>query len=132
MKHKPRPVLALLVAVAALATAATAAAPASAASDPVIKDCVAHGALTKPYSIRQLNQALGALSPSTREYTNCQDVINRALASGVSGKGGGGTGSGGSGSFLPTPVIIVLVVLALAAVTFAAVAIRRRGQNTAG
>jgi hypothetical protein len=29
-------------------------------------------------------------------------------------------------------VIIVLVVLALAAVTFAAVAIRRRGQNTAG
>jgi hypothetical protein len=100
--------------------------PASAATNPVITDCVAHGALTKTYTIQQLHQALGGLSAETREYTNCQDVINRAIAAAVGKGSGGGTGGSGSGSFLPTPVIIILVVLILAAVTFGALAIRRR------
>jgi hypothetical protein len=83
--------------------------------------------LTRSYTITQLHQGLGALTAETREYTNCQDVINRAIAAAVSGKSTpGGTGGGGSGSFLPTPVIVILVILILAAVTFGALAIRRR------
>lgn len=99
------------------------------ASNPVITDCVAHGALTRTYTIGELHTALGSLSAETREYTNCQDVINRAIAAAVSGKSTGGTGSSGSSSFLPTPVIVILVVLILAAVTFGALAIRRRRSD---
>ena len=121
--------LAVLAAVAALA--AVMSAPASGATNPVITDCVAHGQLTTTYTIGQLHQALGALSAETREYTNCQDVINRAIAAAVGGKDTGGTGGSGSGSFLPTPVIVILVVLILAAVTFGALAIRRRRDSDA-
>ena len=124
-------------AVAALAVtallAAVITAPATAANNPIITDCVAHGQLTTTYTIGQLHQALGSLSAETREYTNCQDVINRAIAAAVSGKNSGGTGGGGSGSFLPTPVIVILVLLILAAVTFGALAIRRRrGSDPVG
>jgi hypothetical protein len=120
-------VLASTVAVCAFVPAT----PALGASNPVITDCVAHGALTSSYSIQQLHAALGSMTAETREYTNCQDVINRALAAAVSGKGSGGTGGGGSGSFLPTPVIVILVVLVLAAITFGALAIRRRRSSDA-
>jgi len=117
-----------LIAVVAL-FAGTMVGPASAATSPVITDCVAHAALTKGYSIAQLHHALATLSASTREYTDCADVINRALAAALSKPGtgpGAGTGAGGSGSFLPTPVLIILVLLMLVAVSFGAVAIRRR------
>ena len=123
MSAMKRALLGLGVA-AALAVAMSA--PAAGASNPVVTDCVAHGALTESYTIQQLHQALGSLSAETREYTNCQDVINRAIAAAVSGKNTGGTGGSGSGSFLPTPVIVILVLLVLAAITFGALAIRRR------
>jgi hypothetical protein len=127
-----KPLLALaVVASAAGLFAFVPAGPALGASNPVITDCVAHGALTQSYSIAQLHQAQTAMTAETREYTNCQDVINKAIAAAVGGKGSGGTGSGGSGSFLPTPVIIILVVLILAAVTFAALAVRRRRGDDA-
>lgn len=120
----------LALAVAAMLVVAVSA-PAAAASNPVITDCVAHGALTKTYTLPELHKALGSLSAETREYTNCQDVINRAIAAAVSGKSGSGTGGSGSGSFLPTPVIVILVILILAAVTFGALAIRRRRGSDA-
>jgi hypothetical protein len=120
-------VFAWLAVVASLA--AVSAGPASAVSNPVIADCVAHGALSRSYSIQQLHQALASLSATTKEYTNCQDVINRALSAAATTNNDGGTGGSGSSSFLPTPVIVVLVVLVLAAVTFGAVAIRRRQNN---
>jgi hypothetical protein len=112
---------------ATLAAGACEAVPALAATSPVITDCNAHGALTRSYSIAQLREALATMSASTKEYTNCPDVINRAIAAAVAGgKTHGGTGTSGSGSFLPTPVIVILVVLVLAGVTFGAVAVRRR------
>ncbi len=118
------------VALAALAVglclAGTPASPALGASNPVITDCVAHGQLNGSYSVQQLHHALEALSASTRQYTNCSDVISRALAAALHGKPGGGTGSAGSGSFLPTPVVVILVLLLLGAVTFGALAVRRR------
>jgi hypothetical protein len=108
-------------------TGLLAAAPALAAnsSDSVINDCLNHRAgLSGHYTVAQLNHALQVMTPETKEYTNCPDVINRALLAAVGkGKGGGG---GGSSSFLPTPVIVVLVVLVLAAVIFGAAAVRRR------
>src|SRR6059058_4995459 len=98
-----RPLLALAALLCAAALGAVVpTGSARAASNPVITDCVAHGALTRTYTISQLHQALGAMTAETREYTNCQDVINRALAGVVSGKGSGGTGGSGSSSFLPT------------------------------
>jgi len=104
---------------------------ASAASNPVIVDCRNHGMLTRSYSIGQLQHALSTMDAPTKEYTSCPDVINRALGQALANPGGkGGTGGNGSGSFLPTPVLIILVVLLLAAVSFGAVAVRRR--NDAG
>ncbi len=113
---------------AALALAVTVlpAAPVSAATNAVIADCDAHGALTKTYTIPALRAALSSMSAATKEYTNCSDVINRALAAAVGGKGGSGTGSSGSGSFLPTPVIVILVILVLAGVGLGAAGMRRR------
>ncbi len=78
------------------------------------------------YSTAELNHALQVMPTVTKDYTNCPDVINRALLAAVSTSKGNGGGGGGSGSFLPTPVLVILVVLVLAAITFGAVAIRRR------
>jgi hypothetical protein len=118
--------LALTALATVLVLAGPAAVPASAASSPVIADCVAHAKLTRTYTLKQLQQAQQQLSAETREYTDCADVIARALNAAISGHNTGPSGGGGSGSFLPTPVIVILVILILAGVSFGAVAIRRR------
>ena len=118
----------VLLIAALLIGAVTAAAPALAASspNPVINDCLTHpSGLSGHYTKAELNHALAVMPAETKEYTDCPDVINRALLGAVGS--GSGSGSGGSGSsFLPTPVIVVLVVLVLAAVAFGAAALRRR------
>jgi hypothetical protein len=129
----PRSSRALAVLVGALIVGGSlTAAPALAATSPAITDCVAHGALTKTYSVGELHHALTTMSAPTREYTNCLDVLNRALAAAISKPGGDSTGSSGSGSFLPVPVIIILAVLVVAAITFAVLAVRRRGSADRG
>lgn len=93
----------------------------------VLADCNAHDALTKSYTVTELRNALATMPATMREYTDCQDVISRALNSalGTGGKNNGGsTGSGGSS--LSTGVIVIIVVLVLAASTLGAIAIRRR------
>ena len=87
MRRRTHLSFAVLGAVLALAAAGVATAPVSAATNAVIADCDAHGALTKTYTIPALRQALSSMSAATKEYTNCSDVINRALAAAVSGKG---------------------------------------------
>ena len=121
-----------MAAAAALAACSLAAVPALAASsqNPVITDCLQHpSGLTGHYTVAQLTHALETMSPETKEYTSCPDVIARArfaaLAHGGTFKGS----SASSSSFLPTWVIIILVLLILAAVTFGALAIRRRRQD---
>ena len=94
-----------------------------------ITDCNDHGRLTQSYSAQVLRQALSQMPADVREYTDCSDVIERQLLKqiGKSGAGTAGTETGStSGSFLPTWLIVVIVVLALAAVTFGALALRRR------
>jgi hypothetical protein len=121
----------LITLVCALATAS----PAAAKQSVVVGDCVAHGQLTQTYSAGQLKTGLSTMSATVKEYTNCYDVIQRALLNEIGGvkvKPNTTAAAGSGGSFLPTPVIVVLVLLALAGVTFGAIAIRRRTATADG
>jgi hypothetical protein len=93
-----------------------------------VADCNAHGRLTRTYTANQLQTALTTMPADIKEYTDCYDVIQRALLARVGGHRASTTGDSNSsgGSFLPTPVIVVIVLLVLAAATFAALAVRRR------
>jgi hypothetical protein len=116
---------ALTVSAPALATAASGGTAAQA-----ITDCNDNGRLTQSYSTQALRQALAQMPADVREYTDCFDVIERQLFKEIGQKGSGGAGATGStssgSSFLPTWLIVVIVVLALAAITFGALALRRR------
>ncbi len=111
------------------ATGALVAPPASAASSPVA-DCNANARLTAHYSAVQLRNALATMPADVKEYTDCYDVIQRALLADLGQLKAQGSGGSG-GSFLPTPVIVVLVVLVLAAAGFGTAALRRRGAGGA-
>ena len=122
----------LACATAALAVAASGLPSALAAGgNAIINDCESNGQLTHTYTLKELQHALAVMPASVKEYTNCPDVIQQAIASAKRHHGSVPAGSSSGGSFLPTPVIVILVLLLLAAVTFGAVAIRRRrGPDT--
>jgi protein-disulfide isomerase len=48
----------------------------------IIKDCLAHGRLTRRYTKGQLRHALAVLPASVKQYTNCVSVIDHALPRG--------------------------------------------------
>jgi hypothetical protein len=48
-------------------------------SNAIIKDCLANGQLTHSYTTNQLRQALAVMPAATKKYTNCSNVISRAL-----------------------------------------------------
>jgi hypothetical protein len=120
--------IALVTGLAATAPSLIVALPArAAAGSAALADCNGHDALTTTYSVAALQNALATMPATMKEYTDCQDVIGRALTNALgSGHGKSGGSGGGGGSFLPTPVIVILVLLALAAATFGAIAVRRR------
>jgi len=128
---RSRRLLALICTAAALGAIALATPPALAAGNAIINDCQSNGQLTHPYTVSQLRHALSVMPASVKQYTSCFDVVQNAL---VSARKNHGTtpvsSSKGGSSFLPTPVIIILVVLILAALTFGALAIRRRRAGT--
>ncbi len=103
----------------------------AAAGNPIINDCESNGQLTHQYTPAQLHHALAIMPASVKQYTNCYDVIQLAIVKSKSTRQGNPSTSS-SGSFLPTPVIVILVLLILAAVTFGAIAIRRRRTATDG
>ena len=80
---------------------------------------------------RRCAAALADMPADVREYTDCYDVIEKQLLAQLGASSGGSSGGGSSsgGSVLPTWLVIVIVVLALAAMTFGALAIRRRGSR---
>src|SRR5947209_14146160 len=83
-----------------------------------VADCNAHAALTHQYSVQQLRNALATMPADVKEYTNCSDVIQRALLAQLGAlHGSGGSGTGG-GSFLPTPLIVVLGLLVVGGAGF--------------
>jgi hypothetical protein len=102
--------------------------PAAAAGlSPAVADCNTHARLTGHYTIAQLRTALKTMPLDVGEYTNCPDVIQRALLAEVAAlRGAGGSGNGG-GSFLPTPLIVVLALLIVGGAGFCVFAWRRRG-----
>ncbi len=106
-----------------------AAAPALGAGQaPAVADCNAHGQLTRSYSAKELQTALATMPADIKEYTDCYDVIQRALLGQVGSHHATNTGdsNGSGGSSFPTWLIVVLVLLVLAAATFGALAVRRR------
>jgi hypothetical protein len=119
----------LRIATVCAITAAVAWAPAAswaAGLAPAVADCNTHAALTRHYSVQELRKALATMPADIKEYTNCPDVIQRALLAQLGGlHGHGGSGQGG-GSFLPTPLIVVLALLLVAGAGFALYAWRHR------
>jgi hypothetical protein len=120
--------LATLLTGAVLAVCGPAVTPASAAGNPVVSDCFSNGKLTRTYTKAELNHALAVMSSYVKQYSNCQSVVETALADGA--VSANGTGKGG-GSSISTPVIVVIVVIVLAIVAFAGLLIGRRRRLAA-
>ena len=122
--------LALVFVVSAGLFAGAAASATSDTPQAAIADCYTHSQLTAHYSTETLRKALVQMPADVREYSDCFDVIEKQLFA-QQGSAGGSSGtpassSSSSGSVIPTPLLIVIILLALAAVTFGALAIRRR------
>ena len=119
----------MIAAVAVLAAGLLAAAPASAKLSGAVADCNTHTRLTQTYTAAQLRTALNTMPADVKEYTDCYDVIQRALLADIGGIKADGSGSSdGGSSFLPTPLLIVLGVLVVGAGVFAVIAYRRRSS----
>ena len=90
----------LLASLAVSASGLVTAAPALASSSQVIADCNANGHLTGHYSRGDLQSALNGMGADVKEYTNCYDVVRRALLASAAGGGKNSGGSGGGGGSL--------------------------------
>ena len=89
----------ILVSLAALCVIGATAPAAFASYQDVIRECYNTGSLPAgKYSRHELLQARSHLPSDIREYSDCEDLINAALAAGKRSSGGGG----GGGS-VPTP-----------------------------
>ena len=130
--------IALVCAAVALTAGLGAPLAGAAVGNPIINDCEANGQLTHPYTLSQLRHALAVMPASVKQYTNCYDVIQKALIQARrTGTAGPAASSSSGGSFLPTPVIIVLAVLIVGVIGLAVVALMRRrgaggGQDSGG
>jgi hypothetical protein len=69
-----------------------------------IRDCNDDGVLQGRYTARTLRQARHHLPQSLREYSDCEDVLARALAAAVK-PGSGGTGGGNPAPPLGDPAL---------------------------
>ena len=116
--------LAALLTGAILAVSGPTVTPASASGNPVVSDCFSHGKLTQSYTKAELRHALAVMSSYVKQYSDCESVVQNALADG-GGVKATGTGKSG-GSSVSTAVIVVIVVVVLAIVAFAGLLIARR------
>ena len=72
---------------------------ADATRNKILRECQS-GRLTGDYTAREIRDARNNIPDDLDQYTDCRDVLTRALlsrAGGDSGSGGGGTGGGGGG-----------------------------------
>jgi hypothetical protein len=79
--------------------AALLAAPAAQAQDnraKILRECQ-EGALTGDYSIREIRDARNNIPDDVDQYSDCRDVLSRALAAKAGGGGDGGSGGAGGG-----------------------------------
>ena len=67
----------------------------------ILRECSEDGRLTGDYTAQQIRDARSNIPDDIDEYTDCRDVLTRALLSraggGDSGGGGGGGTTGGTG-----------------------------------
>jgi hypothetical protein len=89
-----------------VAVAAAAAPHAALAADyhDAIRDCNDDGVLQGRYTVRTLRQARHHLPSSLREYSDCEDVLARAIAAATK-PGSGGTGGGNAAPALGDPAL---------------------------
>jgi hypothetical protein len=98
-----RPILLTVLALSGVS--AVAAAPALGDASAVLSDCNTNGTLTRQHSRVDLRAALNSMPADVKEYTDCFDVINRALLAGASAASNGrGSSGGGPGQNAPTSV----------------------------
>jgi hypothetical protein len=120
-----------LVSLALLCVCASSLPATAQASQPnVVSDCNAHARLTQHYSAGQLENALGTMQADVKEYTDCYDLIQRALLVDLGRLhpiASGSRQSHGS-NFLTAPVIVAIAVVALASMLLAIVFGRRRRE----
>ena len=83
----------ITIAILALAVPALAAPAAQAGYRDAIRDCADDGSLQGSYTRHELQQARSHLPSDLREYSDCSDVLARALAS-LAGKGKNGRSTG--------------------------------------
>lgn len=126
--RKLRVTVALACALGALSGVAVPSPAAAAGLAPPVADCSLHGRLTRHYSVSALRKAIATMPADVAEYSNCPEVLNRALLAHLQSLKGGGP-SGGGGSFLPTWVIAILVVLLLTGGGTGALALRNRRRS---
>jgi hypothetical protein len=94
----------ILLALAALCASAAMAAPALADYHDVISECYNTGQLPPgKYSRHDLKQARNHLPSDIKEYSDCENLINAALAAG--NRKNGGTGGGGGYNPPPSPAL---------------------------
>jgi hypothetical protein len=90
----PRPALIALLALLLAAPPALA----DATRNKILRECQT-GRLTGDYTAREIRDARNNIPDDLDQYTDCRDVLTRALLSRAgadSGSGGGGTGGGGT------------------------------------
>ena len=89
----PRLLLALLLALLVAAPAASAG-----TRQDIISDCYDDGRLDGNYTASQIRDARNNLPADVDQYSDCRDVLARALGGSGDKAVGGGTGGGGGGS----------------------------------
>ena len=96
----------ILLSLAALCVIGATAPAAFASYQDVIRECYNTGSLPAgKYSRHELLQARSHLPSDIREYSDCEDLINAALAAGRRSSGGGGTGGGSVPTAAPNPAL---------------------------
>lgn len=63
----------------------------------IIKDCADDSKLSKKYSPSALRKARNDIPDDVDEYTDCRDVLNRAISAPATRSNGGGNDQGGGG-----------------------------------
>lgn len=119
------------LAVALLLLALTAA-PSLGALSPVLQQCNS-GRLTSHFTVAQLDKALQTMPPDLSQYTDCPDIIRRALDVQLAKSHANRSASSGSSgsSVVPAWLIVVLVIVALGGAGATVAARRRRGGGDA-
>ena len=86
-----------LVIVSVVAVGLLAAPPALADTREQIYRQCQNGALTRHFTAKQIRDARNNIPTDVDQYSDCRDVLARALAAKAAGQGGGGSGGGSAG-----------------------------------